>query len=359
MAYDSEMNKIHNAWSTLEKAGAATELALYTMKSFTFNHSTPDPKVSTFIKDAFFGCSTTNDFPLLSDQGIRPTKDIRQYHADFAPFMQTTPVLQSALRAEIISMVGVLPEKLRVRPYSFKDVVNELKSRCLTEQEMAACLRWWTNTFGNHDTLTEELKKCRDELLKAGKADSGGKEIKLSVIKKFIEGRMLNARNSDDPLPEDTIPPALIQGLNNPNRIRDAFGWQEMPITHWLRFLKDAKLDQAHDIRRSPNFASHVLTVLSTLWHGLSVDSQSEVQEILEDVAFIPTTSSGRYYMHRPNETYFPEADVFRDLPIVVQDILQDPRMTIMLEHLGVQRRCDIQTFILKSATSNMHYRLC
>jgi hypothetical protein len=359
MAYDLEMNKIHNAWSTLGKTGAATELALYTMKSFTFNHSTPDPKVSTFIKDAFFCCSTTNDFLLLSDQGIRPTKDIRHYHVDFAPFMQTTPVLQSALRAEITSMVGVLPEKLRVRPYSFKDVVNELKSRCLTEQEMAACLRWWTNTFGNQDTLTEELKKCRDELLKAGKADSGGKEIKLSVIKKFIEGRMLNARNSDDPLPEDTIPPALIQGLNNPNRIRDAFGWQEMPITHWLRFLKDAKLDQAHDIRRSPNFASHVLTVLSTLWHGLSVDSQSEVQEILEDVAFIPTTSSGRYYMHRPNETYFPEADVFRDLPIVAQDILQDPRMTIMLEHLGVQRRCDIQTFILKSATSNMHYRLC
>jgi hypothetical protein len=360
MAYDLEMKKIDKEWSTLGKTGAGKNLALYTMKSFTFNPSTPDSKVSTFIKNAFFGCSYTTDFPLLSDKGIRPTKDIRRYDVDFAPFMQSTPVLESELRAEIKSMVGVLPHKLRVRPYSYNDVVNELKSRCLTEQEMAACLRWYTNTYEKQAPLTEELRTCRGELLRAGKALSGGKEIKLSVIQKYIEGPMLNALNPGDPPPEDTIPPALLQGLGNPYRARDAFGWQEMPITHWLRFLKDAKLDPAHDIRQSSNFASHVLTVLGALWHRLPDDSPSEVKEILGDVAFIPTTSSGRNQMHKPNEAYFLEADVFRDLPVVRSDIpLGTTRMAIMLEYLGVQKRCDIRTFISKSATSNMHYCLC
>jgi hypothetical protein len=361
MAYDLEMKKIDKEWSTLGKTGAGKNLALYTMKSFTFNPSTPDSKVSTFIKNAFFGCSYTTDFPLLSDKGIRPTKDIRRYDVDFAPFMQNTPVLESALRAEITSMVGVLPEKLQVKRYLYSDVVDELKSRWLTEQEMAACLRWCTKTFEKQVPLTEMLKMRRGELLRAGKALSGGKEIKLSVIQKYIEGPMLNARNPDDPLPEDTIPPALLQGLGNPYRLRDAFGWQEMPITHWLRFLKDAKLDPAHDIRQSSNFASHVLTVLGALWHGPLGDSHSEVKEILEDVAFIPTTSSGRNHMHKPNEAYFLEADLFRDLPVIRSDILDTSttRMPIMLEYLGVQRRCDIKTLISRSATSSMHYCPC
>ncbi|OAX38949.1 hypothetical protein K503DRAFT_865778 [Rhizopogon vinicolor AM-OR11-026] len=348
VAYDLEMSKIHDAWPKVGNA-VATELALYTMKSFTFHPSTPDSKVSIIIKDAFFDSSRTHDFPLLSDKGIRHTKDIRIYHVDFAPFMQNTPILPVALRPEIAIMVGDLPEKLRVRPYTFNDVVRELESRCLSESEMAACLRWWTNTFGSHGPLSEDQKKRRNELLKAGKALSGGKQINLSVIKTFIEGRMLNVRNPDDPLPEDTIPPALIQGLNNPLRIREALGWQEMPIAHWLLHLRDGNLDQTHSITRTPNFAFHTLTVLSNLWYGLQEESHFEIKGILEDVACIPTNSSNRSYMHRPNEAYFPEADVFRDLPVVRQELLSDPRMVNMLEFLGVQKRCDIETFKSKA----------
>ncbi|OJA08565.1 hypothetical protein AZE42_03358 [Rhizopogon vesiculosus] len=348
VAYDSEMSRIHHAWPTVGSV-VATELAMYTMKSFTFHLSTPDSKVSTIIKNAFFHSSETNNFPLLSDRGVRHTKDIRLYHVDFAPFMQNTPVLPVALRTEIEIMVKDLPEKLRVRPYTFNDVVRELESRCLTESEMAACLRWWTNTFGSHGPLSEDQKKRRNELLKAGKALSGGKEINLSVIKTFIEGRMLNVRNPDDPLPEDTIPPALIQGLNNPQRIREALGWQEMQIAHWLLHLRDGDLDQAYSITRTPNFAFHTLTVLSNLWHGLPDASHFEIQGILEDVACIPTTSPNGSSMHRPKEAYFPEADVFRDLPVVRQELLSDPRMVNMLEFLGVQKRCDIDTFISKA----------
>ncbi|KAG1730662.1 uncharacterized protein EDB91DRAFT_1007564, partial [Suillus paluster] len=141
MVYDSEMNKVSDAWSKLSKAEAEA-LALYTMKSFIFHPTTPDSKVSRIIKDAFFACSNTDKFPFISNRGIRHTKDIRLYHNHFDPFM-STPVLPVELRPILTPMM--LPDYLRVGPYTFKDVVKELDSRWLTETEMAACLRWWTN----------------------------------------------------------------------------------------------------------------------------------------------------------------------------------------------------------------------
>jgi len=264
--------------------------------------------------------------------------------------MQGTPVLPDAIRDEILSMIESLPEKLRVRKYAFGDVVNELKSRCLTESEMMACLRWWTNTFGSRGPLNDQHRKYRDELLNAGRAVSGRKEIELRVIRKFVDGRTLKVLDREDPLPEDTIPPALIEGFVDSSRIHDALGWQEMPIAHWLRHVRDSPPDNAHDITRSPTFASHVLTVLGTLWKSLPDDF--EIQDILEDVACIPTGSPAGPSMHRPKEAYFPEADVFRDLPVVRQDIVSDRTMNV-LEYLGVQKRCDIDTLISKSVISS------
>ncbi|KAG1747684.1 hypothetical protein EDB19DRAFT_1872895 [Suillus lakei] len=349
MAYDYEMNKVRDAWPTWQKTDAEP-LAMYAIKSFVFHPSTPDPKVSRIIKDAFFTCSTSDKFPFICDQGIRHTKDIRLYHHHFAPFMRT-PVFPVELRPILTSMT--LPEHLRVGPYTFKDVVKELDSRWLSESEMAACLRWWSNSFGSQGPLDEQQRKWRNELLKAGRTHSGGKEVRLSSISKFIDGRMLGVRRPDDPLPDDTIPPPLIQSLSS-SSIPEAFGWQEMPVIHWLRYIKDCPPDQAHDITRAPTFAQHVLSVLSTLWHtSLDDNSRSEVREILQDIACIPTTISTVPYMMRAQEAYLPEADVFRDLPVVRQELLLDFRMEQVLQYLGVQKRCDIETFIAKAMSGD------
>ncbi|KAG1813853.1 uncharacterized protein BJ212DRAFT_1364045 [Suillus subaureus] len=351
VAYESEMNKVKDLWPTLQKQDAeqlasCTQLALYTMKSFVFHPSTPDPKVSQIIKDAFYACSTTDKFPFISDQGIRYTKDIRLYHHHFAQFMRT-PVFPVELRPISTSMA--LPEHLRIGPYTFKDVVKELDSRWLSESEMAACLRWWGTSFGSQGPLDEQHRKWRNELLKAGRTHSGGKEVRLSSISKFIDGRMLSVRRSDDPLPDDTIPPVLIQSLTS--CIPEAFGWQEMSIIHWLRHLSNSPPDAAHDITRTHSFATHVLNVLSTIWTSLDDNSRFEVREILEVMTCIPTTTAP--YMMRPQEAYFPEADVFRDLPVVRQDLLFDFRTEQVLQYLGVQKQCDIDTFIVKAMSGD------
>jgi hypothetical protein len=349
VAYDSEMSKVKDAWPTLQKTDAE-QLALYAIKSFFFHPSTPDPKVSRLIKDAFYNCSTTDKFPFISDQGIQYTKDIRLYHPHFAPFMRT-PVFPVEHRPLLTSMP--LPDHLRIGPYTFKDVVKELGSRELSEVEMTACLRWWNSSFGSQGPLDEQHRIWRNELLKAGRTHSGGKEVRLSSISKFIDARMLSVRRPDDPLPDDTMPPALLQGLT-PYTIPDAFGWQEMPVTHWLRHVKNSPSGPAHDITRSPSFAQHVLNVLSTLWQSLDENSRSEVRGILEDITCIPTTISNVPYMVRPQEAYFIEADVFRDLPVVKTDVFMDYRTEQVLQNLGVQKRCDIETFVSKFVTGNM-----
>ncbi|KAG2069450.1 hypothetical protein BDR04DRAFT_1101540 [Suillus decipiens] len=343
VAYESEMSKVKDAWPTLEKLDAE-KLALYAMKSFVFHPSTPDPKVSQIIKDAFYTSSASDKFPFISDQGIQYTKDIRLYHPHFAPFMRT-PVFPVELR--YISASMTLPENLRIGTYTFKDVVKELDSRWLSESEMAACLRWWSNSFGSQVPLDEQHKKWRNELLKVGRTHSGGREVRLSSITKFVDGRMSSVRRLDDPLPDDTIPPALIQGLNSMT-VPEAFGWQEMSIIHWLRHLRDSPPDAAHDITKAPSFAQHVLITLGTLWHtSLDENSRSEVREILESMTCIPISSAP--YMMRPQDAYFPEADVFRDLPVVRQELLLDFRTEQVLQYLGVQKRCDIETFISKA----------
>ncbi|KAG0706651.1 hypothetical protein DFH29DRAFT_995779 [Suillus ampliporus] len=296
LAYDSEMKKVCDAWPTLQTTDAEG-LASYMMKSFMFHPSTPDSKVSTIIKEVFFTCSETDQFPFISDQGIRHTKDICHFHTEFANFMHTGPVLQEDQHDLLTSMK--LPDHLRVVMYTFSDIVKELESRWLSEADMAALLRWWSASWG-----------------------------------------------------KDTIPPALIQDLNL-NRISDAFGWKEMPIAHWLEHLIDGTPDPAHDIMRVPIFAQCVLGVLSNLWHTLpDEDSHSKVQVILKDVTCIPTTISNIPYMKRPQDAYFPDSNIFRDLPVIRQDLLMDYHMEHVLQYLGVQKRCDMKT-VIERATSD------
>jgi len=352
MAYDSQMNFFPEEWSD-----AVQEFALYAIKSFTFHQSTPDPTVSETIKDAFFRCST-DDFPMISDHGIRYTKEIRLEHSDFAPFMRTTPVLPETVRLEISPMIKALPDKLRVKPYTFQDVVTELNSRTLDEPEMVACLSWWTNTIGSQGAFKNVHRKFAVELLNVGKASCWGKEIKLGAIQTFIDDRMSSAFDSNVPLPEDTIPPPLIRGINS-SRIQHTFDWKVMPIAHWLRHLRDNKQDEAYDIRRNPDFAFQVLTVLSNLWYVLPNESYSDIRETLEDVPFIPIASSDRVSICTPKEAYFPEANIFHDLPVVNQELLKVPNMRNVLELLGVQKRCDVETFIKRSVTRNSCYRHC
>ncbi|KAG1724397.1 uncharacterized protein EDB91DRAFT_142270 [Suillus paluster] len=341
MAYDFEMREVRDAWSKLSKADAEA-LALYTMKSFVFHRTTPDSNVSHIIKDAFFACSTTKKILFISDQGIRPTKDIRRSHGDFDPFMRT-PVVRKDLDPLLKSMQ--FPDCLKVKQYQLSDIAKELESLSLPEAVMVAFLRWWSTSCGRLDISPERRTEWRSKFLKVGRAEWQGKEVKLSSISKFIDKPMLDIRGQEDPLPGDAIPPALIRGVEL-SKISDTLGWEKMTIAHWLRYLKGGIVDPAHDITKAPEFAQRVLSVLSALWQTLDENSRSEVREILQDVPCIPTTISNVPSMKRPRDAYFPYVDIFRNLPVVKQQLPVESITEQVLQYLGVQKRCDIDALI-------------
>ncbi|KAG1729053.1 hypothetical protein EDD22DRAFT_764522, partial [Suillus occidentalis] len=156
LVYEQEIRKVQDTWPVVNgavvptadtRASASREKAMYAMRYFTFQPSTPDAKVSKILQDAFFDCfdySYNVHFPILTNSGIRSTKDVREIHADFS-FMKMVPTQLPTSPGDPASLVDSLPEKYSFQTYTFSDVVKELQGRILQEEEMVGCLRWWVN----------------------------------------------------------------------------------------------------------------------------------------------------------------------------------------------------------------------
>jgi hypothetical protein len=103
LIYEQEIRKVQDTWPVVNGAvvptadarvSASREKAMYAMRYFMFQPSTPDAKVSKILQDAFFDCfdySYNVHFPILTNYGIRSNKDVREIHADFSSFMKMVP----------------------------------------------------------------------------------------------------------------------------------------------------------------------------------------------------------------------------------------------------------------------------
>ncbi|KAL4065267.1 hypothetical protein J3A83DRAFT_4099689 [Scleroderma citrinum] len=345
LIYEQAMGSVRNSW--LAGAEQAREEGLSLMKSFTFRPSTPDPKVADLLRNAFFECSKSPSFPVVSNLGIRDSKDVRFPNPTFALFMKQRPVIDNSLLPEHATMIVHLPKRYKVTTYIFRDVMEELAQRTLTEHEMIACVAWWVELFRKG---TAEAKYNR-EFIRCAKfqpaLQGSNRDVKLVDIRKFV-----NAKGSGsyilagDPLPPDTIPIAFTAQLD-PNAIRASLGWEEMTILDWVRYLTSPGLHHEHDIRVSTRFVNRVLGVLQSSWQSLEVVEKFQIIELMQGIEFIPTNRGPM----KPKDAYFQEVDLFDDLP-VVQDLDIDEQV---LEALGV--RNDISWNDIKPRLS--HSKCC
>ncbi|KIJ66568.1 hypothetical protein HYDPIDRAFT_26904 [Hydnomerulius pinastri MD-312] len=368
LVYESEMSRIaqqgagpYGAVDGLSDGKDVREAGLYTMRCFTFHSSTPDPKVSRLLNSAFFSCSTTEMLPIISSAGIRSSKDVRLYHAEFAPFMRGTPVLPDALAKPMSPFIQSLPAPYAVTMYTFRDVLAELNSRYLPETQMAACLRWWVMHFGSNSGIApQKAKRYLKEFLAAGKAYRGqplttpSTIVELGAIRRFVDSHHLGpSLSADDPLPPDTIPFTFTRGLDS-QQLRKTLEWEELTTFDWLQHLLGPGIDAAYDIRASPRYSDHVLVVLGSVWSHLSrIGQLNDVIGLLAKVPFVPTNHG----LKLPHEAYFAEADVFKDLP-VVQLNTRIGQVETVLTDLGVNRDPELSSFINK-ATENQEWTCC
>ena len=172
-AYEIELASIRDLWHGAtahappdpELRSWLTGRALHALKFFVFHSSTPSSDVSTLLEAAFFSCSDSRSFPIISSSGVRNTADVRLPDATFSTFIKQLPVLPDEVVTEGKRMVASLQARSMIRDISWTDVLEELRRRPLPESEMIACLKWWIGMCKQGHTT--ELPRIRTELLNA------------------------------------------------------------------------------------------------------------------------------------------------------------------------------------------------
>ncbi|KAF8833691.1 hypothetical protein BDN67DRAFT_1053660, partial [Paxillus ammoniavirescens] len=221
---------------------------------------------------ALCGEEGDQSFPILSNLGIRHSKDVREPHADFQPFIKEGPILDEALWPVNSTIIEQLPEGYRVKAYRFRDVHDELKCRVFTEEEMVACVRWWLNT---RETCSKQMSgkemdaTWRKELLPWAKFHSSSQTpprvIALSTVEMFVDPTLESFLLQDSNLlPHNTIPLSFTEMLDAKQDIA-TLGWKPLTIIDWIIYL----VDPSRDIFNDPALLENVFVKLGKAWSSI------------------------------------------------------------------------------------------
>jgi hypothetical protein len=294
----------------------------------------------------------------MSTAGVRNASEVRLPDPTFSTFVKQLPVLPDEMLTEAKWMVTALQTRGMIKPIRWPDVLDELRKRPLPEIEMIACLTWW---IGLHKQGgTPDILRIRTELLNAAVLVTGGPgNSNAGILPLNTVQTLLNMRNMgsfvpvDDnaPLPKHLLPLSVSKHFD-PAALLSSFPWRELSIVDWLRFVLDAdvtRTDLQHDISNSAPWAERVFTVLARAWPSLSKVAQNDICMLLKDKICIPTNSG----LKLPDASYFPNVNVFKDLPIVTL-----PSGTAVKGHMekvfiavGVRKHVELQIVFDRCAT--------
>jgi hypothetical protein len=242
-------------------------------------------------------------------------------------------------------MVSALRAKGMLKDITFADVLEELRKRPLSAEEMVACLQWWISTSQQNPTGIDNIRR---ELLSAatltiGSPDSGDEQnVPLHGIQTY-----LNSRNvvipTDGPLPSHLLPICVSRKFDL-IQLHRSLQWRELTVLEWVQHIVDPGVytqKAGFNITESPAWAERVLQVLSRSWVTMSKANQTNIIGLLEKLTCIPTSSG----MMLPNEAYFSNADIFHDLPVVALPSGAQIRGNLerVLTDMGVRRHVELQ----------------
>ncbi|KAK0225787.1 hypothetical protein IW262DRAFT_1357858 [Armillaria fumosa] len=359
-AYELELATIRGLWegassptSDLAKdiKHRLTQRSLHSLKFFTFHPSTPSGEVAGRLEEAFFSCANNELFSIITTAGVRKIADARMPDAAFSGFLTQLPVIPTDVLDEARSMITSLQNRHLLKTITFDDVLKELRSRPLSETETIACLKWWSGVKLNVTDRSSIQKQLLDAaILTTGLAGSGAERIiPLNIIQTFVDPKYIPP---DGPLPDHVLPYTVSKQLSS-STLKSSFPWTELTIRQWIQHVCDAKTRSVseHDITMSAPWAEHVLTVVSRSWTTISPEMKGEIIVMMKSLKCIPTSSGLRI----PDEVYFPGANIFRDLPVVLlpSGAIIRGSLERVMEGLGVRRDVELQTLFNKMIKTN------
>ena len=356
-AYEQEMGTIKNLWDEAASAEGPGGLpdaelqswlrarALHALRFFTFHPSTPSPVVSTAMETAFFTCATTHPFSIISSEGVRSASLVHVPDPEFSGFLKRLPVISEDIVSGAKTMIAALRARGMIKNITFVDVLNELRSRPLSETETTACLKWWINV--NKQGNNADLLQGRSQLLNALVVSISGppeRIMNLSDAQTFLNSRAGGAIiPTDGPLPSTLLPTSVTRSFD-PDVLGAVFPWKQLTIIDWLRHITDPKVAAANaefNITLSAPWAERVLLVLARGWPSLPKPVLGDVINILSPMPCVPTSAG----LKIPAQAYFASVNLFRDLPTVTMPSgasIKGP-LEKVLQSLGVRKHVELQ----------------
>ncbi|KAG6375323.1 hypothetical protein JVT61DRAFT_3551 [Boletus reticuloceps] len=323
--YDLELSKIRDAWEGAAGSSGTPEFLpsaelqetlrqrfLHVLKFFTFHISTPLSKVARLLEVAFYGCSTV-PLRLLSSTGVRSAPEIKECNLAVAMFLKYLPMLPHYVIQECPRAVEALLAQHKISPITLSDILQDLRTHVLTQEELIACLRWWMSRKNVSPQDTTRL------LSAITIHSANGSPLQLSSVEYFVGSKSLKACIPlDGPLPTSLMSHDITTRFT-PTALM-SFGWQEFTTVDWLRHISQTEIMSAnpdHDFTRSVQWAEHILGILSGVWSPLSDKLHRLAKSVFKGKSCIPTShglcSPDESFLSSPNITLFQDLD----LPIV------------------------------------------
>jgi hypothetical protein len=324
IAYSGSMGELKRSLDSILKANgrvsptpvdidAVLQQASHIFRQYTGKETTPAYSVGKLIEEAFWECSKKATITILSSKGILPSYQVRLVSEPLS-FLGNIPIIPSSLAKGAEEFVRRLYERGLISDMTITDVSKELEAQSLKETQVVEFLKWLGEqaTSGSLDinTIQTLLNAAVGAVEEPNDAKTGVQRlIALSQVKTFLSGSKIPPIM---PVPESTIPFKLTKNLSVKELA--AFGWEELQIVPWIRYLIDgsrSELPTQKDVTQSPEFAASVIHVISKQWDHISSSSRTTIIELFSTRKIMPTI----FGLKLPSESYFASVKLFDDLP--------------------------------------------
>ncbi|KAI1173675.1 hypothetical protein F4777DRAFT_556757 [Nemania sp. FL0916] len=310
--------------------------ALHILKAFTFGDSTPSGYVSQTIEEAFWTAYKKPFVEIYSTRGVLPTSNVRLGSQELASFVDGIAIVPPEL--ETIGFVRKLVEFDLLSQIDVDDVFEMLSGKPLTEVQLPHFIQWVAKK-----TLKGDIdSRNRDRLLDVAVAivnknedRSSGDIIALGSIRNFMTAQRIPPGL---PLPPTTISFEYTKACS-PQELQ-ALSWELLNLAHWVTFLIQTRSSRSsdHDMTKSSDFATQVLSVISKGWENQSQSSKDTIVSLLKMHTVMPT----KLGMRKPTESFFPFVKLFDDLPTIECPQFKEK----FLSALGVRKTVDLETIV-------------
>jgi hypothetical protein len=359
--YDEEMSKIDTMWKGIPQSDSTNtefiqrlnRLAIHVMKFFTFYTSTPSAEISGHLEAAFFGCSRVRKpmptFPILTTAGIRDVDFARNPDSTILGFLPDLPVLPREVMDEASGIVSAYRRvnKVSIRDIQWSDVIKGLQDGPLNQEKLVKCLKWFIaiNRSAQSGVDMNAARRTLLESLLMTTTDGG--VMVFRGINMFINPSRLGQLPEGAPLPSSVLPLDISKQLDT-SSLSSAFGWRELTIVDWLNHICNPTVvvgKPDYDIQVNAAWAERILALVSRLWQTLSAEQRQEIAKTLKSRTCIPTSQG----MRLPEESYFQNVKVLKDLPVVTLPSGGSlNKMNVVLEVLGVRKHVDLNTVLVR-----------